>query len=131
MRPMFLTCAGLLVALPATAWADEKPVPISPKKWFTAHDLRCSWHGCGREGTVRFELSVSEEGRVTGCRIIEGSGDTQTDQNTCRVLEIRARFTPATDSSGKPVASTYSSAIKWVIDHNPPETVQPLPTPVD
>lgn len=97
--------------------------PIESETWIKPEDLRCSWHGCKDEGTVRFELKVSALGRVDGCKIVESRGHRILDQQTCRLLERRARFTPAKGPNGNPVESTYMSAVNWVIDHSPPAPI--------
>jgi protein TonB len=43
------------------------------------------------------------------------SGSSALDQATCRLLSRRARYTPAKDSSGNPVADTDAGSIRWVL----------------
>lgn len=67
----------------------------------------------GEQGTVRFRVAVDANGRVTDCTILSSSGSPALDSSTCRLVRSRARFTPATDKSGKPVPDTVESAITW------------------
>jgi protein TonB len=38
------------------------------------------------------------------------------DRATCRILESRARFTPARDNRGNPTTDTLTQRIRWVLE---------------
>lgn len=65
----------------------------------------------GREArigkSVVVKLSVSAEGRVTGCSVYRPSPFPETDATVCRLAYDQVRFEPARDSNGNPVASTF------------------------
>src|SRR5688500_16275429 len=68
------------------------------------------------QGTVRVRLSIDASGRVTNCSVTSSSGSSQLDSTTCRLLQRRARFTPARDNTGQPIADTVTSPpIRWQI----------------
>lgn len=67
------------------------------------------------QGTTRFRLTVGPDGRVTNCTVTGPSGSSALDSATCRLMQRRARFTPARDSSGGPVGDVVSNAIRWVL----------------
>ena len=67
------------------------------------------------QGRPGFRLTVGPDGRVTGCVILVSSGSPALDSTTCRVLRSRARFTPAVDSTGRPVEDLYWGEIAWRI----------------
>jgi protein TonB len=67
------------------------------------------------QGTAGFRLSVGPDGRVTDCTIIGSSGSSALDSATCRIMEKRARFTPARDSDGRVASDSVASAIRWVL----------------
>lgn len=58
-------------------------------------------------GPVLVTFQVQLNGRVTGCRIYQSSGNPAIDRETCRLAEARLRFRPATDSEGRPYVETY------------------------
>lgn len=58
-------------------------------------------------------MTVGTDGRAHHCRIHRASRDPASDALTCRFAEERFRFTPATDSAGKPVTSTYGWRQRW------------------
>ncbi|QDH35975.1 energy transducer TonB [Porphyrobacter sp. YT40] len=114
---------GLGLAAPALAGSD--PVPRAPEQWVSSYWPQCPYHGCGGEGTVRFAVTVSPQGRVTACTILETSGDPRLDRESCEFLTRRARFEPARDDDGKPVEGRWESRIAWKIPDAPPETESP------
>src|SRR5688500_325061 len=67
------------------------------------------------QGRPGFRLTVGPDGRVTGCVVLVSSGSPALDSTTCQVLRSRARFTPAVDSSGRPVQDLYWGEIAWRI----------------
>lgn len=86
-----------------------------PGSWVTADDYRSSWINRELTGSAKFDLAIAPNGRVTGCRITQSTGHSALDEATCTLIAKRARFTPAIDAAGKPVAGSYSSSIRWVL----------------
>ena len=74
------------------------------------------------QGTVGFRLEVGANGRVTSCTITQSSGSASLDSTTCRLMQTRARFTPARDRNGRPTADRISSRIVWRL----PEELIPM-----
>lgn len=70
------------------------------------------------QGRVVARLTVGTDGRVTDCSITTGSGNADLDSTTCRIAKSRVKFTPAKDSSGTAIASTYSLPVRWVLPSN-------------
>ncbi|MEM7781436.1 MAG: energy transducer TonB [Pseudomonadota bacterium] len=87
----------------------------NPGEWITNSDYRTSWINRGFEGVAGFSLTIDTRGRVTNCSITQSTGHSALDQATCRLLERRARFEPARDSSGNTVSGSYSSSVNWSI----------------
>lgn len=95
------------------------PVSASPQGnpggWITNDDYRTSWINRGYTGVASFALQIDARGRVSDCSITGSTGYSALDESTCRLLERRARFNPAKDSSGNVVAGTYRSSVRWTI----------------
>jgi protein TonB len=68
-----------------------------------------------REGVVAFELAIGADGKVQSCRITATSGSKPLDAKTCRIIQHRARFTPARDAEGRAVADRVESKIGWMV----------------
>ena len=102
--------------VPAPTFQPTAAKPSNdPASWVTQADYRSSWLRRGWEGTATFRLSVGANGRVTDCAIVTTSGHTALDDATCGLVTRRARFDPALNRNQKPVAGSYSSAVRWQI----------------
>ena len=64
-------------------------------------------------GTTGFRLEIGTNGRVTNCTVTSSSGSSTLDRATCRIMQSRARFTPARNSSNQPTTDSVSSRITW------------------
>ncbi len=65
-------------------------------------------------GSVTVMLTVGPSGRVTGCSITSSTASKTLENATCRLLTARARFSPAQDSNGNPISSSFGpTRITW------------------
>jgi protein TonB len=84
---------------------------------FSGDDYPAAAQVRGEEGDVRARLDVDTRGRVSRCTIVQSSGSESLDDATCRILEERARFAPARDAGGNPVAdSVLTPPIVWRLE---------------
>ncbi len=67
------------------------------------------------EGTTSYRLDVGADGKVVACTVTGSSGHPLLDETSCRLLQRRARFNAATNSSGEKVGSVYSGRVRWNI----------------
>jgi protein TonB len=56
---------------------------------------------------------VGIEGRARDCTVYRPSSDPEADAITCRLVEERLRFRPATDASGNPVPAPFYWRQRW------------------
>ena len=87
----------------------------NPGSWATTDDYPSRALREEKEGVTRFTVQVSPEGRVTSCSVTGSSGTPELDDAACRAITRRARFNPATNGDGQPVAGTYSNSVRWQI----------------
>src|SRR3546814_12871878 len=73
-------------------------------------------------GEVEVRFTIQPTGRVTGCRVARSSGDAVLDATTCRLIEDRFRFRPATNAAGEAVARAYGWRQNWGLDRRRPQT---------
>jgi hypothetical protein len=67
-----------------------------------------------QQGTSQYMLLVDQRGVVVGCDVLKPSGVPVLDIAGCLVVEERSRLTPARDTAGKPVRSTYvTPLVSW------------------
>ena len=67
------------------------------------------------QGLVAFRVTVGRDGRVKRCEIIVSAGHPSLDEATCRILQARAKFEPATDRDGDRIEDKVSGRIRWVL----------------
>lgn len=82
---------------------------------FSADDYPVDAQMRGEQGTVGVRIQIDPEGKVSGCDVVQSSGSQSLDTTTCKILQERARFSPARDENGTPVSDTYSQRITWVL----------------
>lgn len=86
-----------------------------PTGWITTNDYSRSDLVREREGTAGYRLVIGSDGRVDACEITRSSGHATLDRNTCRLIESRARFDPATNNRGERTVGTYTGSVTWQI----------------
>jgi protein TonB len=96
------------------------PVKVQPAKaranlasYFSDDDYPQDAIRNEQQGTTGVRLDVGPDGRVTNCVVTSSSGSSSLDNTTCRLLKSRARFTPATDSTGAKTTDTQTTRIRW------------------
>jgi len=67
----------------------------------------------GIGGTVGMRFTVEVNGRVKGCVVIHSSGVPELDALTCRLVEQRFIYRPATDRYGRPVPDQVELEWTW------------------
>jgi protein TonB len=100
----------------STADAGRPKLAESHGPWFTMENYPASALIAHQEGTVVFTLVVDTRGCPVRCKVDHSSGFAVLDDATCKIVLRRARFAPATDAEGNPVASTWTNKFKWEID---------------
>lgn len=68
------------------------------------------------EGTVGVRVSVTPDGRATGCSVTASSGSDILDSAACAGMERYARFDPALDNAGNPTTGSYSTRITYKLN---------------
>jgi TonB family protein len=70
-----------------------------------------------QQGRVVMRLTVSADGRATACAPVASSRDPRFDDAACRAALSRARFTPALDAAGQPVAAQIVTSVTFLPPH--------------
>lgn len=87
----------------------------SPGNWLHSSDYPRSLLRQGSQGIVHFRLSVDSNGNPSDCHIQRSTRPEGFDEAVCRALMRRARFKPALDAEGKPIASYHINSVQFVI----------------
>ncbi len=94
---------------------SRRAVPSgNPGLWAIPSDYPPRMLRDGMVGAVHFRLMVDETGKPIDCIVQSAVGD-EFDKVTCQIMLRRARFTPARDAAGRPVASFYVNTVRWSI----------------
>lgn len=93
----------------------------NPGEWVTSDDYPTKALRENAAGTTAFRLAIGIDGTVTRCTVIMSSGFQQLDEATCRLVTLRARFSPARSVTGEPVPGQYSNRVRWTIPEGSPD----------
>lgn len=120
MRPYKVALVTLLVLASAhSASAKDRSAQLkpmgSPGAWVGDDDYPPAAMRYGMTGITAFRLTVDPSGKPVRCDITSSSGFDVLDTTTCERLMAKARFTPARDKAGRPVAAGYSNRVRWMM----------------
>lgn len=87
----------------------------SPGKWVVSNDYPLNMLSAGQPAIVEFRLSVGADGVPTACHIQSTTRPKEFDDAVCKSVMRRARFDPALDAAGKPLASYYRNTVRFQI----------------
>jgi len=85
----------------------------SPAKWIGVNDYPTDLLYKGVRGFVAFRLSVDIKGKPTACHIQQTTRPGGFDKAVCKALMKRAKFLPALDAEGRPIASYYRNNVRF------------------
>ena len=87
--------------------------PLRIEGGLTNADYRRAQAPRGAAGTVVVSFRVRTDGRADSCSVLRSSGYGEFDEATCRLIQQRFRYRPATDESGRPVDWTIRTDYTW------------------
>ena len=85
----------------------------SGQSWFTTDDYPAAALREGRQGKVKYDLTIGADGKVLGCQASGPPGSSDLELATCEAIMTRARFNPATDIGGNPKKGEFSGEVNW------------------
>lgn len=88
----------------ATLSRPLKPVG-APADWLLSSDFPTGALNNVARGLVRFRLDVDAAGKVARCNVLSRPSPDLFADTACRALSRRAKYEPARDAQGRPVAS--------------------------
>ncbi|MGH6787103.1 MAG: TonB family protein [Novosphingobium sp.] len=99
---------------PLPSFTAKAPRPRgNASNWVTQADYPTREINLGHEGLTRVRLSISPNGKVSGCEVTASSGWAALDAATCNRISAKGKFDPATDTSGEAASGTYNTSVKW------------------
>lgn len=67
-------------------------------------------------GAAQLLLTIAENGRVSMCRVLQGTSNGQVDQALCDIMISRSRWEAARDLQGRPISVTIRYTAIWSKD---------------
>lgn len=67
------------------------------------------------QGVVSMQISVGPNGRVASCSVSGSSGSDALDTAACRGMQRYARYRPALNDAGEPIAASTTASIRYEI----------------
>lgn len=98
------------------AWHALKARPLPTEtwtNWLSTDDYPLGAIFAGKEGYLISRLDVGPDGIPTGCTSLNRNRPPNYKDMMCRKLVLRARFRPALDSGGKPVAAPFVVVVRF------------------
>ncbi len=99
--------------------SDPAKPRSNPGEWVRAEDYPTRASREGRTGTTTFKLDVGADGVPTRCEITLSSGHADLDEQTCKLVQLRALFFPEKNRKGNAIAGQYSNRVRWELPENP------------
>lgn len=109
-----LTHWGIDIEIHRTLSRPASPA-TPPSRWMGSGDYPRGLLARGYQGIVNFRLNIDAEGGVSQCHIQQSTRPEGFDRAVCDALSRRARFEPALDAAGNPVASYFVNSVRFEI----------------
>ena len=110
----FIMATALLGARPQIPESNYGgATPLNLRDWYSVYDYPDELALKGVEGFVTVEFIIGTDGRMSDCNVARSSGSRQLDAIPCRILPKRARFKPALNANGVPVATKGSTSMSF------------------
>jgi TonB family protein len=89
------------------------PEPIGHESWLQVSDWPAYLQRAEMEGEITVRLTVSKTGRPASCSVLGSNKPQLFDDAVCLALMKRARFKPARDGEGEPIASYFATGVTF------------------
>lgn len=114
-----------MIASLALFAAATAPQSANDHELFSREDYPERAVNRGEEGSTYVQILINPAGQVDTCTIIQSSGYADLDQQTCAIIQTRARFIPGKGNDGRGVFSLYRVPVTWALNQAPLVTVNP------
>ena len=92
--------------------APTPAVPNARTNAFSDDDFPDASRRAEESGVTRVSYVIGTDGKVESCSVTQSSGFPRLDDATCKIIQRRFRFKPAT-VEGQPVKETKTQPVRW------------------
>lgn len=85
----------------------------NPGDWVTSRDYPTEMWMMGKRAIVQFRLNVDAAGKPTACHIQQSTRPKAFDDAVCKAIMRNAKFEPALDAGGNPIASYWLNSVTF------------------
>jgi protein TonB len=110
--PVFAPAAPPAPPAPVAKVAPTQATPKGRGNGISEDDYPDASRRAEEQGVVRVSYTVGTDGKATNCSVTQSSGSPRLDDATCKIIERRFRFNPAT-RDGQPVSETKVQPVRW------------------
>lgn len=103
---------GVDVAKHAALSRKAKPKG-NPGEWVTSRDYPSEMWMMGKRAIVQFRLNIDATGKPSACNIQQSTRPKAFDDAVCKALMRNAKFEPALDADGSPIASYWLNSVTF------------------
>lgn len=111
MRMLLSGAVLVLLAGCGSAHAQRAVEPVSA--WIGAADYPSEAAAKGQGGLVTMRFRIAASGRVENCKALYATAPAPLARLSCQLVEQRARYVPAYDAAGTPIASEGELTARW------------------
>lgn len=120
IRSVAVTMACALAVCATPSWSKDATTPavraqplVPPIEWIDSFDYPSVAIADRIEGKTSVSLDIGPDGKIIRCNVTESSGAAVLDEATCAAITSRAKFAPARDAKGRPVADRFIRHVNW------------------
>lgn len=103
----------LSATMRAISGEARPPQPIDFDNWIQTNDWPTYLVRAEMEGTIGIRLTVNAKGSATSCNVLGSNKPQLFDDAVCLGLLKRAKFEPALNGDGEPVASYFNTSVTF------------------
>jgi TonB family protein len=93
--------------------SDDPMVDLTPN--IATADYPAAARARQEEGRVGLILIVGVDGRISDCAVLQPSGSSALDAQTCPLLRARTQLPASVDSQGRPTPRWYGASVRWAL----------------